>query len=152
MHALLCMLCHRTRKLLHCFKKVNRITHGVYVCSITCCSQDEHFHGLCVSHISRKLAAGFLLFIVLACSLQRRFIGDLTCAVTPAEPHMFQLGKLHSALNSNEATSRAETIDTIDTLDYVAVATELMLFFLKKLKSSAKVFSSYPHSSSPLIS
>lgn len=41
--------------------------------------------------------------------LQRQFICDLTCAVTPPPaPHMFQLGKLHSVplQHSNIASSR----------------------------------------------
>lgn len=61
----------------------------------------------CMSHILVKTKQKEAYCrVVLACSLQKQFIYDLTCAVTPTEPHMFQLGKLHSVLHSNEATSR----------------------------------------------
>lgn len=70
--------------------------HGVYFYSYVALSQHERISGLNMSHISRKLAAWFSFCFVLACALQRRVVRDLTCAVTPAEPHVFQLGKLHS--------------------------------------------------------
>lgn len=68
----------------------------------------------------------------------------LTCAVTPAEPHMFQLGKLHFVLNSNEASSRVDKDHRHLSTHWIMwpVATELMLF-LKKLNPSL------PHPSPP---
>ncbi|KAG7237911.1 hypothetical protein INR49_031704 [Caranx melampygus] len=43
------------------------------------------------------------LRVAVACSVQQQSISDLTCTVTPvAEPHMFQLGKLH-VMGSNPA-------------------------------------------------
>lgn len=59
---------------------------------------------------------------------------DLTCTVTPAAPHVFQLGKLHSAQHSNEACSRVAKDRSTQTTRWIMrpVATEPMLF-LKKL-------------------
>lgn len=64
----------------------------------------------------------------------------LTCAVTPAEPHVFQLGKLHFVLNSNEAASRVDKDHRHLSTHWIMwpVATELMLF-LKKLNPSPPI-------------
>lgn len=58
---------------------------------------------------------------------------DLTCAVTPAAPHVFQLGKLHSAQRSNEACSRVAKDPSTQIIHWIMrpVATEPMLFLKK---------------------
>ena len=127
------------------------MTHRVYFYSHNCAalSQCEHIYGLHVSHMSRNLLQS--VFSVLFCSLQRH-ICELTCAVTPPEPHMFQLGQLHSVPHSKEATSRAAEDRRTQSTHWIMrpVATELMLF-LKKLKPSAKVFSTHPHPLEPSL-
>ncbi|TNN32269.1 hypothetical protein EYF80_057573 [Liparis tanakae] len=66
---------------------------------------------------------------------------ELTCTVTPAEPHMFQREKLHSALY-RRLKQPAEWLKTIDTLDYGG---QWQQDSWKKPNPSAKVFTAHPH-------
>lgn len=85
----------------------NLATHGLFFFTPICVAVSMNRFMACMSHILVKTKQKEAYCrVVLARSLQKHFIYDLTCAVTPTEPHMFQLGKLHSVLHSNEATSR----------------------------------------------
>lgn len=82
---------HSTRKLFQlCKRRCITWRHiDLYFHSCACCT-----HAV---HVSQKCLVVFW---------HARGRGDLTCAVTPAAPHVLQLGKLHSARLSGEARSR----------------------------------------------
>lgn len=86
---------------------------------------------VCVSHISRKLAAGLLL-----CSIQHAFCRGSSSVISPALSHLRRLicsswGSSISVLYSNEATSRVAKRPSTQTTHWIMglVATETKCSF-----------------------